>query len=68
LYVEYESDSSEEFIVANLSMQNPNVTLDLAFTYGEKFAFKVTKTVVLSVFLLKRQKWNTDIHHVCRKV
>jgi hypothetical protein len=49
LYVEYESDSSEEFIVANLSMQSPNVTLDLAFTYGEKFAFKVTRSVVLSV-------------------
>jgi hypothetical protein len=53
LYVEYESDSSEEFIVANLSMQSPNVTLDLAFTYGEKFAFKVTRSVVLSVLASK---------------
>jgi hypothetical protein len=52
VYVEYESESGEEFIIANLSYQCPNVSVDLAFTNGEKFAFKVTAPGLF--FLLPR--------------
>ena len=35
------ADNNEEFIIANLNLENFNETLDISFNEGEKVCFKV---------------------------
>ena len=49
-----ETENSDEFILANLSLKNFNETLDISFNEGEKICFRVSEDYLhhtLTVFL-----------------